>query len=250
MNKKLKILISNDDGINAVGIKALADVFCRHHDIVVIAPDSERSAASHGLISMRGISYKSVGGFDCPAYSCAGLPADCVKLGLLHILKDSPPDLVISGINNGTNLGCDVIYSGTVSAAFEGIYMGVKSIAISACFDSDFDQYKAAALFLLDNLDRLIGLNLPPTSALSINYPATKKVLGAKIAPLAFRRYNDKYNSFDHDNGYRLEGYPLPLDKNQDGTDVFWFEKGFVTITPVQNDRNDHASIKRLKGDF
>jgi len=245
----MKILITNDDGIDAPGIKALAKAFKNKHNIIVVAPDTERSAASHGVVSMRGISYKLEKQYDYLAYSATGLPADCVKLAVLHILDNKKPDLILSGINMGTNLSTDVIYSGTVSAAFEGIYMGIPSIAISASYKTTENKFDEAAQFVLQNLEKMLKLNLPITSALNINYPThTEKVLGVKIAPLGRHLYDGGFTK--HNDGYILGGNPLPPEKQDKDTDAYWFYKGYVSLTPVQNDRNDYATLKRLGEEF
>lgn len=243
----MRILISNDDGIESKGLHILAKVFSQKHDIVVIVPDGQRSACSHGLSSMYGLSYKKDDRFEYPTYTCNGLPADCVKLGILHIL-DSPPQLVISGINDGTNLGSDVIYSGTVAAAYEGIYMGVPSIAISTNYHATEEKLFEIANYLLDNLDKLLSLNLPLTSALNINYPSNQEIKGAKILPLGIHVYNDGFVQYEQN--YRLEGTPLPVPEDKKDCDIYWFNRGYITLTPVHNDRNDYKTLERIKGDF
>ena len=244
----MRILITNDDGIDAPGIRALAHVFNAKHDIVVVAPSEERSAASHGIISMRGLSYKKETHYDYEAFSVSGLPADCVKLAVLHLL-DKKPDLVLSGINRGKNLGTDVMYSGTVSAAFEAIYMGVPSIALSASYLSSDDQYKECALFALNNLDKLLALKIPDSSALNINFPTKAKILGTKVTAIGRHLYNDKY--FEHgDGGYILDGKSLPPERQDQGFDLDWYNKGYITISPIQNDRNDYKTLERIKKEW
>lgn len=243
----MRILISNDDGIGSKGLHILAKVFSKKHEIVVIVPDSQRSACSHALSSMYGLCYKKDDRFEYETYTCNGTPADCVKLGVLHILKN-PPELVLSGINDGTNLGSDVIYSGTVAAAYEGIYMGIPSIAISSNYHTSEEKLYEISEYLLNNLDRLLALNLPSTSLLNINYPSNQPVKGAKILPLGIHVYNDGF--VRHNDGYRLEGVPLTVPEDQQDCDIHWFNNGYITMTPIHNDRNDYKTLERIKGDF
>lgn len=243
----MRILVTNDDGIESAGIQILAKTLAKKHEIFFVAPDSERSACSQSLTSMYNVTYKEDSRFDFKAYSCSGTPADCVKLGLLHLM-DTLPDLVVSGINNGTNLGTDVIYSGTVAAAFESIYMGVPAIAISTAYRAGDKKLVDVADFLANNLERLIALDLPKTSALNINYPAKDTVNGIKITPLGIHRYNDGFTP--RENGYKLEGTPQPLPEDGRDCDIHWYGEGYITLTPVQNDRNDYFTLKWIKGDF
>ena len=137
---QIKILISNDDGIFALGVRTLANTLAEAgYDVTVVCPDRERSATGHGLTLHQPIRAQIVEDFFNPkitAWSCSGTPSDCVKLAL-STLVESPPDFIVSGINHGSNLGTDVLYSGTVSAAMEGIIEGIPSIAMSlASFSS------------------------------------------------------------------------------------------------------------------
>ncbi|MCL2555787.1 MAG: 5'/3'-nucleotidase SurE [Firmicutes bacterium] len=244
----MRILITNDDGIGAPGIRALANIFKDRHDIIVVAPSEERSAASHGIISMRGLSYKREIQYDYEAYSVSGFPADCVKLAILHIMEEKKPDLVLSGINRGKNLGTDVMYSGTVSAAFEAIYMGVPGIAISASYNSNNTQYEEVAKFILNNLTKFLKLNLPKTNVLNINYPTKTKIIGSKVVQLGRHLYGDKY--FKHGEGYILDGKSLPPEKQDVGHDLYWYNQGYITLTPIQNDRNDYKTLERIKNEW
>ncbi|MCL2675975.1 MAG: 5'/3'-nucleotidase SurE [Firmicutes bacterium] len=243
----MRILVTNDDGIESVGIHVLAKALSQKHEVVLVAPDGERSACSQSLSSMYSVTYKEDSRFGFTAYSMSGTPADCVKLATLHLMRQ-PPDLVVSGINNGMNLGTDVIYSGTVAAAFEGLYMGVRSIAVSTGYHASEEKLEEVAAFVVDNLDKMLALDLPGTSALNINYPAKQPVKGVKITGLGDHRYFDGF--VPHGEGHRLTGTPQPLPEDGRDCDIHWFGEGYVTLTPVQNDRNDYVTLKRIKGEF
>ena len=146
----MKILIANDDGIQAAGIQTLAKALCKEHEVYIVAPDQERSAAGHALTLNMPIRVREVNiGIDiAKAYAISGTPGDCVKIGITEIL-DVKPDLVISGINHGPNLGADVLYSGTVSAAMEGAVLGYPSLAVSLAdlYGTSYN-FKPAAQFV------------------------------------------------------------------------------------------------------
>jgi 5'-nucleotidase len=249
----MRILLTNDDGIDSKGLFYLAKELCKNHDITIVAPNKQRSACSHSLECMNGISIAERTDFSFPAYSCSGTPADCVKVAILHI-SDLPFDLVVSGINDGPNLGTDVIYSGTVSAALEGVYMGVKSIAISTNYDTTDKRINEIAAFFADNLYKLLALDIPNTSVININYPSRLPIKGAKITKLGNHRYDDGFKPTEEvrDNGsiFALSGTPLPLSLEEQNCDIHYFAEGYVTISPVQNDRNDYSSLRKVEGDF
>ncbi|MDD3151037.1 MAG: 5'/3'-nucleotidase SurE, partial [Candidatus Gastranaerophilales bacterium] len=193
----MKILVSNDDGIYANGIKALVDQIAEEHEVYVVAPDRERSAAGHSLtlhtplradIVERDWKAKK-------AWAISGTPGDCVKLGLNAIL-DVRPDLIISGINHGPNLGADVLYSGTVSAALEGAVLGVPSIATSlAGVGNEYKDFVYTAQFVRDFLRKMEVMNLPKKAVLNINVPGidSADILGAQITRLGTRMFTDTY---------------------------------------------------------
>ena len=169
----MKILVSNDDGILSNGIRALIEALSPCHDVYVIAPDRERSAAGHSLTLHTPLRVEEVeskyGAKRC--WMTTGTPGDCVKLAINAILdKDELPDLVISGINHGPNLGADILYSGTVSCAMEGAMMGYPSIATSlASLRNDYEDFHYAAAFVAELLNRLDKYKIPPKTILNIN---------------------------------------------------------------------------------
>ncbi|MEM9164604.1 MAG: 5'/3'-nucleotidase SurE [Cyanobacteria bacterium P01_F01_bin.4] len=269
----MQILISNDDGIFSRGIRALANALANAgHEVTVVCPDRERSATGHGLTLHKPIRVEAVPSVFEPtvqAWACSGTPADCVKLALDAIL-DSPPDMVISGINHGANLGTDVLYSGTVSAAMEGVLEGVSSIALSLASFSfqDFQPAAAAACDLVKQLGQqpielavLLNVNIPPVPA--------AKIQGTCVARLGMRRYFDLFDKRIDPRGktyYWLAGEVLedsdtdpphfPTDeaihtvyeplRGKFPTDVQAIKDNFITITPLQYDLTAYGGLDYL----
>ena len=255
------ILISNDDGIFALGVRTLANTLVKAgHQVTVVCPDRERSATGHGLTLHQPIRAKEVDSvFDerVVAWSCSGTPADCVKFALSAVLQERP-DLVFSGINHGPNLGTDVLYSGTVSAAMEGVLEGIPSVAFSLASFSHF-EFQPAADFALKLLEKLSGLDYPKAPLLSVNVPPipAKEIVGVAITRQGLRRYIEKFaKRFDPrgKSSYWLEGEIIedieqPEDPNLPPhilTDVQAIRDRYITITPLQYNLTDAAIVKHL----
>ncbi len=239
----MRILLTNDDGIDAIGIRTLYDAFSALHDCVVIAPDGERSASGHSLTIHRDLFYRKT---DC-GYAISGTPADCVKLGILHLL-DTPPDVVVSGINNGPNLGSDIMYSGTVSAALEAAYLRVRGIAISLSrHNADAEYYRQAARLLAEHLEHFMQLPVPVETVLNINYPVRAPYVGVRFAKAGVNLYNDTFVASEQGEGVRLKGVPIGNDGNDEDCDVTLIKRGFATVTPVTLDCNDYRVLEILK---
>ena len=181
-----RIFVTNDDGVFSEGIERLAAALAEVGDVVTVAPDQERSAAGHSLTLHSPLRAKLVGK---NRWSVDGTPTDCVNWGILHLMKEARPQLLFSGINLGLNLGDDVTYSGTVSAAFEGTLIGVPSVAISQEIETGF-TFDAAAEFAVRLARRLLETPLPPGTLLNVNVPAGAP-RGVRVAPLGKRRYGE-----------------------------------------------------------
>ena len=186
----MKILVSNDDGILANGIRALIEALSPSHEVYVVAPDRERSAAGHSLTLQTPLRVEEVdakyGAKRC--WMTTGTPGDCVKLAINAILsKDELPDLVISGINHGPNLGADILYSGTVSCAMEGAMMGYPSIATSlASMSTEYEAFKVSAEFVADLLNKIDIKKFPSKTILNINI----KSYGDNISQFVLNNYS------------------------------------------------------------
>lgn len=237
----MKILIANDDGIAANGIRALAEALSIENDVYMVAPDRERSAAGHSLTLHTPLRVEELE----PKFGLkrtwvtTGTPGDCVKIALSAILSDEEkPDLVISGINHGPNLGADILYSGTVSCALEGAMRGYPSIAVSlASMRCEYDDFKVAAKFVAELVPRLKNINFPKKSILNINVPALMEedIDGIAITKLGTKMFTDTYEKRVDPRGkiyYWLAGEMVEFDENS-GTDLNAIRANKISITPV-----------------
>jgi 5'-nucleotidase len=244
----MRLLIANDDGIFAQGIRTLANTLAgAGHQVTVVCPDRERSATGHGLTLHDPIRAEIVEGIFRPevkAWSCSGTPSDCVKLALGALLPE-PPEFVLSGINHGANLGTDILYSGTVSAAMEGAIEGIPSLAFSlTSFTSR--EFQAGADFAVKLLQQLAAHPLPEPILLNINIPAVsaEDIAGAMVTRQGLRRYFDTFQKREDPRGktyYWLSGEVLQ-DLAQPGhlnlpeaieTDVQAIKRNYITIVPL-----------------
>lgn len=195
--QSLNILISNDDGIFALGVRALANTLAQAgYQITVVCPDRERSATGHGLTIHHPLRAEQIDSmFDerVTAWSCSGTPADCVKFALNAVCSDRP-SLVLSGINHGPNLGTDVLYSGTVSAAMEGALEGIPSVALSLASFSNF-EFQTAANVALKLVNRLVKTEFSQPPLLSVNIPPVDEteIAGMLVTRQGLRRYIEKF---------------------------------------------------------
>ncbi len=244
----MRLLISNDDGVNHEGIRALANIMAEAgHDVSVVCPDRERSATGHGLTLHQPIRAEMVESLFHPAikaWACDGTPSDCVKLALWALL-DSPPELVLSGINQGANLGTEILYSGTVSAAMEGLIEGIPSIAFSlnSYTSKDFAGAAKFAKILVEQLGQKPKLD---SMLLNVNIPAVEssQIKGVKFTRQGVRRYVDVFDKRVDPRGktyYWLTGEVLedvepPVSFNLSENipiDVHVIRDNYISITPL-----------------
>ncbi|MEM6614498.1 MAG: 5'/3'-nucleotidase SurE [Cyanobacteria bacterium P01_C01_bin.72] len=253
------ILISNDDGIFALGVRTLANTLAQAgHQVTVVCPDRERSATGHGLTLHQPIRAKKVDSIFAPgvvAWSCSGTPADCVKFALSAVLE-TRPDLVYSGINHGPNLGTDVLYSGTVSAAMEGVLEGIPSVAFSLASFANF-EFQPAADFAVELLPRLRDCPKPPLLSVNVPSVASSEITGVIVTRQGLRRYIEKFEQRLDPRGksyYWLEGEIVedieqPEDINLPPhilTDVQAIRDRYITVTPLQYNLTDATIVKHL----
>jgi 5'-nucleotidase len=241
----MKLLLSNDDGVFALGVRTLANTLAEAgHQVTVVCPDRERSATGHGLTLHQPIRAELVESIFHPAvkaWSCSGTPSDCVKLAIWSLLQDRP-DLVLSGINQGPNLGTDVLYSGTVSAAMEGVIEGIPSIAFSLTSFTckDFQPAADYALYLVEQLQTK---PLPQIMLLNVNVPAVPapEIQGAKLTRQGIRRYIEVFEKRVDPRGkhyYWLAGEAVeevedPETKHHIPADVEAIRENYITLTPL-----------------
>lgn len=257
----MKLLISNDDGIFALGIRTLADTLAQAgHDVTVVCPDRERSATGHGLTLHDPIRAEGVESIFYPtvnAWSCSGTPSDCIKLAL-GALIDSPPDFVLSGINHGSNLGTDILYSGTVSAAMEGVLAGIPSIAFSLT-SYTAKEFQVAAKFAQSLIEQLLQQPLAHIMLLNVNVPPVSQadIAGVKITRQGIRRYFDTFEKRVDPRGKTyywlagevIEDIPQPLHSHLPAdipTDVQAVKDNYIAITPLQYNLTDVTGISSL----
>lgn len=244
----MNILLVNDDSIYAPGIITLANVLKKKHKVTVIAPEKQMSGTSHSITFYGYLNYEKLDLIeDVDCYILKGTPSDCVKFGIDVILDGKRPDVVISGINKGYNIGTDILYSGTANAALEGAIFKIKSIALSQNYDClDFTN---AAQFTLDNLEKLMEI-IPQNEhvALNINFPTDKKeqIKGCKMTLVGENRYADYYVYVDQ-RGYAIRGNPIAEIDNLENSDVRQIEKGYITISFMKNEFNSYTTYEKFK---
>lgn len=238
----MRILVSNDDGIHAPGIQCLARHLRTVADVRVVAPDRDRSGASNSLTLVHPLRAQELENGDM---GIDGTPTDCVHLAITGLLEREP-DLVISGINAGANLGDDVLYSGTVAAAMEGRFLGLPAIAVSLV-GPDMRHYDAAARVVLNLLDRLHRVPLPAATILNVNVPDLpfEEIRGVQATRLGHRHKSEPVVKASDPRG-RTIYWVGPSGPEQDagpGTDFFAVREGFVSVTPIQVDLTQFEAI-------
>lgn len=246
----MDILLTNDDGVFAPGIRSLYDELSREHNLTIIAPESEQSAVGHAITLLKPLRIKSVslsGGVD--AFAVDGTPADCIKIGVKQALRREP-DLIISGINVGANVGVDALYSGTVSAATEGAILGIPSMAVSldTFYDPDFGPAARIAALLADRIGRN---GLRKGVALNINVPNLPfgKIGGLAVTRHGSSRYLEEFEQRVDPRGntyYWQSGNILIRDPRED-TDRRALEAGMVSITPIHSDLTHYEALDEVR---
>lgn len=247
----MNILVTNDDGINAIGIKSLVEALQGMGNIYVVAPDAQKSACGHGITIHMPVLVNEVEFEGAKkAWSVAGTPADCVKLGVNQLVKEKV-DMVFSGINQGGNLGTDVLYSGTVSGAVEGILLGIPSVAISVDTHTGSD-FEPAKKITRNVCQRMIEKHLEPETLLNVNVPYIPEgeIKGVEITPLGIREYTENFMERKDPRGkayYWYSGIPKKNDITSEDTDVMAIEKGYISITPIHFDLTNYRIINNVK---
>lgn len=248
------ILISNDDGINAKGIRELALRLSSEpeHEVYVVAPDRERSATGHSLTLHKPLRVETVelGGKVKAAWSTTGTPSDGVKLAITQLLPQKP-NIVISGVNHGPNLGSEILYSGTVAAAMEGAYLGIPSIAVSQMWGEP-RRYDAAAEVIARLLKVFPKAHLAARSLLNVNVPNLQfsEMKGVKLTEVGVREYNDYFEKRVDPRGrayYWLAGSAIEEGESE-ASDAWAVQNGFVSISPVTFNLTDKVAVGKLAG--
>lgn len=250
-NKPL-ILVANDDGVQARGIKTLVEVAAEIGDVVVVAPDSPQSGMGHAITvanSMR-LNHCRLFPEAIEAWECSGTPADCVKLAKHYVLKDRKPDLVVSGINHGHNSSISVLYSGTMSAAIEAAIESLPSIGFSLGDYSPEASFEHTRVWVKHIMEEALAHGIPHNTALNVNLPPKKagEIQGIKVCRQAHAKWQEDFDKRVDPYGrdyFWLVGEFINLDKGED-TDIFWLEKNYVTVVPCQFDMTAFHAIATL----
>ena len=249
---KPRILVTNDDGINAPGIKALVEVAKQYGDPFVVAPDSPQSGQGHAITITKPLFLKKVEVFDgITAYECSGTPADCVKLAKNVLLKDETIDLCVSGINHGSNASINIIYSGTMSAAMEASLEGIKSIGFSLLDFSFEADFSAAKHYAAKIIEQMLAYDKKQNILLNVNFPKLpiSEINGIKICEQGEGVWTEEFKVSEDPRGqkyYWLTGsFKSDVDNTQ--SDLWALKNGYVSVVPSQHNLTDYKSIDNLK---
>jgi len=245
----MRILLANDDGIFAPGLVAIYKQLVKMADVTVVAPETTRSGAGHSITYREPLVATKVdinGLFS--GYSVQGSPADCVKLACMQLCKE-PIDLLVSGINNGANVGINVYYSGTVAAAMEGAFLGIPAVSMSQAVEAprvpgDFEK---GALYCIETLKKLMPVQ--PGCVININIPRLSEgpPKGVRVVPQSSTGFNESYVEKKNDRGqtvFQLTGDHHVVDGTP--TDTTSLEQGYITVTALTPDMTDHARTAEL----
>ncbi len=249
------ILVSNDDGITSRGIRKLIELMSQLGEVVVVAPDGPQSGMGHAITvgdTLRLTESHIFEGIE--AYECSGTPADCVKLAKHHVLKDRKPDLVVSGINHGSNSSISVLYSGTMSAAIEGAIEGLPSIGFSLCDYSPRAKMDHVDDYILKIASETLKKGISKGIALNVNIPPIQKeaIKGVKVCRQANAKWDEEFDQRLDPHGreyFWMVGNFVNHDKGEDN-DEWALANNYVSIVPCQFDLTGHYAIKQLNEDW
>lgn len=245
-----RILLTNDDGIHAPGLKVLEDIAKTiSDDIWVVAPEQEQSGASHSLTLHMPVRLKQ---YDERRFSVTGTPTDCVLFAKQVIMPENPPELVLSGVNVGSNVGDDVTYSGTVAGAMEAALLNIPAIALSQLFENEYDveQWETTTQFASDIVKKLLAIQWPDGVFMNINFPAVPaaKVKGIKLAPQGKRVFS--VNLHERMDPKHRRYFWIGGERNNKATpdsDVEFLGNGYITVTPLQLDLTHHTMLSKMQ---
>lgn len=244
MTKPL-ILVSNDDGITAPGLKVLVEIAKKIGRVVVVAPDGPQSGMGHAITVNQPLRVEKMDIFEgAESYQTTGTPVDCVKLAIEKLMI-AKPDLLLSGINHGNNSSINVIYSGTMSAAVEGAINGIQSIGFSLTDYSYHANFEPAKHYIEKIILSLLANPLPPNSLLNVNIPTTENIKGIKVCRQANAKWEESFEERVDPYGrkyYWMIGNFVSIDSGED-TDVFALSQDYISIVPTQYDLTDYKSI-------
>ena len=246
--RRLRILLTNDDGFQAPGLRALADSLFAFADLTVVAPFEQQSGSGHGISFRDPINiYDLSDSFGIPWYAVDARPATVVRVALTTLL-DSLPDLVVAGINTGDNIGTNTWVSGTIAAAREAALAGVPALGFSVNLEG-VDPYNVAAGSAKQIVERLIAEGrLQAPLLLNVNLQG-QEPLGIRIAPMSLQTGDQTYVRRTAPSGqdYLWSWWLAPEDDNVEGTDLYWYARGYITISPLTIDQTDYAAVSEME---
>jgi 5'-nucleotidase len=251
--KKLRVFVTNDDGVQANGLAALIEMVQPYGDVYVLAPASVNSGMSQAVTINTPIRLKKIReDKNLKIYACTGTPTDCVKLAFSHILPDKKADLLVSGINHGSNSSASVLYSGTLAATTEGIMYHTPSIGFSLCDYTLNADFSACIPLGRKIIDKVLSDNFGIGSYLNVNFPKLSigEIKGIKICRQAKGVWREEFEKRTDPQGvdyYWLTGEYVNEEPNADDTDESWLAKGYVTIVPQMLDMTNYVELEKMK---
>ncbi|SCG84458.1 stationary phase survival protein SurE [Proteiniborus sp. DW1] len=247
----MRLLLVNDDGINAIGIQALAKEFEKDYEVVIVAPEGQRSAAGHSITLTKPILVRKVNipGIKSRAYSISGSPADCVRVAL-DKLVDGQVDVVLSGINLGLNVGADVLYSGTVSAAIEGNIYKIPAMAFSCELGEEPNCFEVAAKHAKEIFEKVKEDLIKNNIVLNVNFPCRKEedikgIRVCKIGGIVYDYYFVENRNGEDEITLAIKG--RHNEEKEEETDRFYLREGYITITPLHYDLTNYNLLEQVK---
>jgi len=254
--KRPLILVSNDDGVTSKGIRHLVECMKDLGEVIVVAPNSPQSGMGHAITIGNTLRLDQIDifGEEVTAYESSGTPADCVKLAKHHILKDRTPDLIVSGINHGSNTSISVLYSGTMSAAIEGAIEGCPSIGFSLCDYAQDAEFEHALGYVKAIAQQVLDTGLPKYTTLNVNFPPKRneKIKGIKICRQARAKWEEEFDQRFDPNGRRyfwMAGNFVNFDKGEDN-DEWAIANNYVSVVPCHFDLTAHHTISQLNDEW
>lgn len=246
----MKILITNDDSINAPGLRALIDCATGLGDVTVVAPERPQSGQSSAITVETPLRIRQLDDYNgARMYAVSGTPVDCVKLALDNIL-DEKPDLILSGINHGSNSGNAIIYSGTMGAVIEGCMAGIPSVGLSLLHHSMSADFSLSATFVTEIISHVAQGGLPAQVALNVNIPAKIVPHGIRVCRAARGHWTEEYRRYEDPMGrtfYMLTGRFINEEPDADDTDEYWLDRGYISAVPVTPEMTATGAITSVK---
>ena len=249
----MNILITNDDSIHAPGLKALVDCAVGFGNVTVVAPALPQSGQSSALTVGQPLRIKKLPDYNgAKMYSVSGTPVDCIKLAL-HTIVDEKPDLILSGVNHGSNAGNNIVYSGTMGAVLEGCMAGIPSVGFSLLHHSLEADFTLSQNFVTSIIDRVIEHGLPKYTVLNVNIPSKIIPKGVRVCKAAQGHWTDEFQKYTDPFGfdfYMLTGRFIVDEPDATDTDEYWLNQGYISVVPATPDMTDFKQLEPMSKIF